>query len=271
MSSLPPELIFEVDKGVGIITLNRPDKRNALTTEMFEEMRKVLEHVKKNDEIKVLVITGNGPAFCSGSDIEKRMLPRMKEGHYAPMEKTRAELLEPVMLYVAPAFYNLGKPTIAAVNGVAAGAGFSLALLCDFRFASDKARFVASWLNIGLTPDVGATFTLPRLIGVDRTLKLLYTREPIDAAEAERIHLVTQVVPHEELMNVTREFAGKIVSGPSVAFEMTRQAVYKGLINDLPTQVYFENYAQTVCFMSEDFKEGVKAFLEKRQPHYRGR
>ncbi len=271
MENSPQELLFEVAEGVGIMTLNRPDKRNALTTSLLEEMRRILGEVKKRDEIKVLVVTGNGTAFSSGADIETRMLPRLVDGHYVPLEKTRADLLEPAMLYTAPAFYNLGKPSIAAVNGIAAGAGLSLALLCDFRIASDKARFIASWLNVGLTPDVGATFFLPRLIGVDKTLKLLYTREPMDASKAEQIGLVTEVVPHDSLMKAVKEFAARIATGPSVAMELARQAVYRGLLSDLTSQLYFENYAQNMCFMSEDFKEGVKAFLEKRQPNFKGK
>ncbi len=271
MESSPQEILFDAAEGVATVTLNRPDKRNALTTPMLEEMRRILGEIKRRDDIKVLVVTGNGPAFSSGADIETRMLPRIVDGHYVPLEKTRADLLEPAMLYTAPAFYNLGKPSIAAVNGVAAGAGLSLALICDFRIASDKARFIGSWLNVGLTPDIGATFFLPRLIGVDKTLKFLYTREPMEASEAARIGLVTEVVPHDSLMKVTREFAARIVVGPSLAMELTRQAVYRGLLSDLPSQLYFENYAQNMCFMSEDFKEGVQAFLEKRKTNFKGK
>ncbi len=265
------EIIFEAKDGIGTITLNRPDKRNALTTEMYEGIADICRQVRRNDDVKVLILTGNGSAFCSGSDIEKRMLPRFKDGRYVAVEKSRAALLEPVTLYVAPALYNLGKPTIAVVNGVAAGAGLSLAVLCDFRIASDKARFIASWGNIGLTPDLGATFALPRLIGADRALKMILTREPVDAAEAERIHLVTQVVPHDSLTKTALDLAGAIASGGSVAFELAREAVHRGLTNDLETQLYFETYAQGLCFNSEDFREGVKAFLEKRKPVYRGR
>ena len=271
MENLPQELIFKLEDGVGILTFNRPDKRNALTTPMFEGMRNILEQVKGSDEIKVLIITGHGPAFCAGSDIETRLLPRIVDDRYVPLEKSRADLLEPVMLFLAPALYSLGKPTIAAINGFAAGAGLSFSLLCDFRIASDKARFVASWVNIGLTPDVGATFSLPRTIGIDRSLKLLFSGQPIDASEAERINLVTEVVPHDNLMKAAGEFAARIAAGPSVAIELTRRAVYRGLNNDLASQLYFENYAQNICFMSEDFREGVRAFRGKRKPEFKGK
>ena len=162
MESLPQELIFELEDGVAVLTLNRPDKMNALTTQLCESLRDVLAEIKRRDEVKVLVITGNGAAFCAGSDIETRLLPRIVDEQYVPLEKNRHDLIEPVMLYLASAFYDLGKPSIAAINGIAAGAGLSFAALCDFRFASDKARFVASWVNVGLTPDIGATFSLPR-------------------------------------------------------------------------------------------------------------
>lgn len=259
------ELLFEVENGVAIITFNRPEKRNSITNSMYAEMRKYLEEVKKRDEVKALVITGTDPAFCSGSDIDTRLLPRVAQGHTVPLEKTRSELLESVLVSFAPSLYYLGKPSIAAINGVAAGAGLSIALLCDIRIASDKSRFGAAWSGIGLIPDVGATFTLPRVIGIDRALELIFTGQFIDAARAEQIRLVTKVVPHDELMKTAMELALTITGGPSVAFELTKQAIYRGLTSDLQSQLEFESYAQNICFMTEDFKEGIKALLEKRK------
>jgi 2-(1,2-epoxy-1,2-dihydrophenyl)acetyl-CoA isomerase len=259
-------LTFQVENGIGTLTLNRPDRRNALTTPMCEGLREALGQARRRDDIRVVILTGKGKGFCAGSDAETRLLPRIVDDHYVPLEKTRADLLEPVMLYLAPAFYELGKPSIAAINGVAAGAGLSLALLCDIRIACDSARFVASWVNVGLTPDCGATFLLPRVVGIDRALKLFYTGGPIGAHDAERMGLVTQVVPDDSLRNTATELAQKIASGPPVAIELTKRAVYRGLASDLVSQLYFESYAQSVCFTTEDFKEGVRAFREKRRP-----
>ncbi|MFH1652008.1 MAG: enoyl-CoA hydratase-related protein [Chloroflexota bacterium] len=266
-----PDLTFQLENNIGILTLNRPDKFNALTTEMCAAVRDFFREVSREDEVKAIILTGAGDAFCSGSDVEKRLLPRLEGDRYIPLEKTRGDLLDPVLLYLAPALHEVGKPTIAAVNGVAAGAGLSLALFCDFRIVSEKARFLASWLNVGLTPDVGATYILPRLIGVDRALKFCFEMKPLDAAAAREIGMVTEVVPHDALMARARELAGKIAAGPAVAFELTRRAMYRGLQSDLTSQLYFENYAQDICFNSQDFREGVRAFLEKRKPRFQGK
>ena len=271
MDELTAGLIFEAKDGIAMLTLNRPDKRNAITTPMYEGMRDILRAIASRDDIKALILTGRGPAFCSGSDAETRLLTRIVDDRYVPLEKTRADTLDPVMLYLAPAFANFGKPAIAAINGVAAGAGLSLALLCDIRLASDKSRFAASWVNVGLTPDCGATYSLPRTIGVDRALKLFFTGELIDAREAERIGLVTEVVAHDNLMKNALDLARKIASGPSIAIELTKRAAHRGVVSDLTSQLYFENYAQELCFMSSDFKEGVRAFLEKRRPNFSGK
>jgi len=151
------------------------------------------------------------------------------------------------------------------------GGGLSFALLCDIRIASDKARFGAVWVNRGLVPDVGATYLLPRTIGLDRALELCYTGEIIDAGEAERIGLVTRVVPHDDLMNVVNQLAARIAKGPSVAIELMKRGIYRAVGGDYAGSLDFESYAQNFCFQSEDFKESVAAFMEKRDPRFQGK
>lgn len=262
------DLLFEVQDGIATLTLNRPDRRNALTTAMYEDIRDILKDAKKRDEIKVLIVTGNGPAFCAGADIADRLMPHTDPSH--PTTKSRNTLVEPVMLYIPRAFRDLGKPIIGAINGVAAGGGLGLALLCDMRIASEKASFVASWINIGLHPDLGASFYLTRIVGADRALRIITSGQPVDAKEAERINMVSQVVPHDDLMKAARELAAKIAKKPSVAIELAREAVHQAQVNDLDTQLYYEVYAQNVCFSSQDFREEVKAFQEKRPASFKG-
>jgi 2-(1,2-epoxy-1,2-dihydrophenyl)acetyl-CoA isomerase len=178
--------------------------------------------------------------------------------------------LEPILLSLAPALYNLGKPSIAAVNGIAVGAGFSLTLLCDIRITSDKATFSAGFIRTGLSPGTGSSFLLPRLIGPDKAMKLFLTGERINANEAFKIGLVTEVVPHDVLMDKTMALAAVIADGPSVAMELTKQAVQHSFDSNLESQLFFEAYAQNICRGTEDFKEAVQAFREKRPPEFKG-
>lgn len=260
------EIVLSKENGVATLTLNRPDRMNAFTTPMYHELRQIVADIHDDDSTKVLIVTGAGRAFCAGSDVQHRLSARL-EGQ--KIETSRRETLEPVGL-VASMFRSIGKPTIAAINGVATGAGLSLSLLCDLRIASENARFGAAWVKVGLIPDLAATYSLPRLIGPDKALEIFLTGDLIDAREAERIGLVTRVVPHDELMKYSMEFAQRLASGPSVAIELIKRAVYRGLQNDLDRQLEFETYAQNVCRQTEDHQEGVKAFLEKRQATYKG-
>ncbi|HUV59689.1 MAG TPA: enoyl-CoA hydratase [Desulfatiglandales bacterium] len=260
------KMIFEKEKGVGSLTLNNPQKLNAMTTEMWRDLRLVLDAIHNDEEIKVLVITGDGPAFCSGSDVSGRLASRFSK---QKIEKTHKELLEPVG-YVAYLIRSLEIPIIAAINGTAAGAGLSLALLCDIRIASEQAKFSAVWVRVGLIGDLGATYLLPRIVGPSKALELFITGNMIDANEAERIGLVTKVVAPNELMPTSKQIAIELAKGPLVAIKLMKRAVYKGINNDLLTQLDFESYAQNVCRNTKDHREGVKAFIEKREPQFKG-
>jgi len=250
------KMTLEKEEGVGILTLNHPEKLNAMTTEMWLDLGRVVETVQKDEGIKVLVITGAGRAFCSGSDVSGRLALRV-EGKI-PM--THRELVEPVG-YLSYFIHNLDIPIIAAINGTAAGAGLSFALLSDIRIASDTARFSAAWVKVGLIGDMGATYLLPRVVGISKALELLTT---------ERIGLVSKVVSPEELMPTVKALATKLAQGPTVTIKFLKRGVYKGIHNDFLTQLDFESYAQNICRQTEDHREGVKAFMEKRPPRFKG-
>ena len=186
------------------------------------------------------------------------------------MDEPRHETIQHVGGFVQN-IADVDKPIIMAINGIAAGAGLSLTLAGDIRLSSDKARFGAVWLKRGLIPDVGATYYLPRIIGVDKALELTFRGDIIDAEEAMRIGLVTKVVPHDQLMLQARELAVKIAKGPAVAIELSKRGFYRSLNNDLKTQLDYETYAQNLCRQTDDHKEGVRSFMEKREANFKGK
>lgn len=257
---------LEKEQGVAILVIDREEKMNALTSVMRMDLARVFQAVREDDDIKVLIVTGTGRAFCAGSDVSDRLAKRIAG---EKIETSRKEMLQPVG-FLALELRNLHKPTIAAVNGVAAGSGFSLALFCDIRFASNKAKFIASWIKMGLGADMGATYALPRLLGTAKAFEIIATGGSIDAVEAERIGLVNRAVPDDKLMSAANELAAKFASGPSVGIELMKRAVYKGIHNDLERQLDFEGYAQNICRQTEDHREAVKAFSAKRQPSFKG-
>ena len=259
-------ILFEKDRSVAIITLNRPDRLNSFTTRMFRELSDNMNQIKRDDEIKVVILTGAGRGFCAGTDISDRLASRVGK----TSEENRFQTLRPVGA-VALDIADLDKPIIAAVNGVAVGAGLSLALLCDFRIASEKARFGAVWVNMGLIPDLGATHVLPRIVGLERAMELMLSGDIIDSEEALRIGLVSKVVHSDQLIMTAKKLAEKIEAGPSVAIELTKRALYRGLNNDLKTQLDYESNAQNICRNTEDHREAIQAFNEKRKPHFKGR
>jgi 2-(1,2-epoxy-1,2-dihydrophenyl)acetyl-CoA isomerase len=260
------DVILEKEDGVAILTLNRPDKLNALNARIMAEIASAVTEVDEDDDMKVLIITGAGRGFCSGADLTpstsgERVMPG------------RRLLLEPLtgLGRIARVIASTDKPTIAAVNGVAAGAGFSIAVACDIRIASENARFSAIFVRRALVPDTGITYFLPRIVGISKAVELCITGDMIDAKEAERIGLVSKVVPHDDLMKEAKEFATKIAKGPSVAIELAKRSVYKGLENDLATSLAYETWAYNVVLQTEDVQEGRRSFVEKREPVFRGR
>ena len=264
LRDLTDELIYSCADGVATLTFNRPDKLNACTTAMYDGISRVAQQVREDDEIKVLVLTGAGKGFCAGSDAKKRLAKRTKG------KKSHKEVVEPIGYFSVP-LYGLNKPLIAAINGACVGSGLSLALLCDIRISSEKAKFGALWVKRGLIPDVGATWLLPRIIGLDKALAMSFTGEIIDAHEAEQIGLVTEVVPHDMLMHTVNELALNIARGPSVAIELMKRGMSRGFSGDYLSHLEFESYAQNICFQTKDFQESIAAFLEHREPHFQGK
>lgn len=254
-------LILDREAGIATLTLNRPEQLNAITRPMAESLGEVLNEIEKDDSLKVLIITGAGRAFCAGLDVNT-----FKE----VSEMAYKELGDFMRLQTLP-FYNLSKPTIAAINGVAVGAGLSLALLCDIRIASDKARFSFAQVKRGLIPDIGTTYALPRLVGMAKAMELVLTGDTLDATEALQIGIINRVVPEADLIKAAREFAEMIVKGPSIAIGLAKQAIQRGIHNSLEEQITLEALAQYICLRTEDHKEGVRSFFEKRPPQFKGR
>lgn len=260
-------LVQDLTDGVLTLTLNRPARLNSLDWRLLDALITTFREVNARDEVRCIVITGNGNGFCSGADLQGT--PDDPEPE--PDRQLRTAPLGRFGL-IAIAQGDVRKPMIAAVNGVAAGAGFSLALGCDIRIASDAARFTTVFIRRGLAPDGGASYYLPRLIGTGRALELLLTGDMVSAAEADRIGLVNRVVPAASLMDEVQTLARRIAAGPPLALELTKRVTLKGLaVNDLETQVSYETWAQGIAMASEDADEGAKAFLERRPPVFRGR
>lgn len=263
-------IIYAKEEGIATLILNRPDKLNALDAKILQEIVKAIDEAREDDEVKVLIITGAGRGFCSGADLTSPV--RGTDPKQPGI--TRPTRLEPFVSFgsLTKRLRNFHKPAIAAINGVATGGGLSIACLCDVRVASEDARFSAIFVRRGLVADTGITYLLPRIVGTEKALELMWTGDIIDAKEAERIGLVGKVVPHGELMATARGVATRIAKGPSTAIELMKRMVYEGLEADsFSLQSAYEAWAQEMCYLTEDYEEGVNAFVEKREPQFRGR
>ncbi len=261
------EVTLEVKDYIATLTLNRPRQFNALTTNLLtRELAQVFNDIEKNDQARVVIVTGAGRAFCAGADMEllnELMDPVKGPAHQKVIMDGAAVMIETLR--------GMSKPSIAAVNGLAVGAGFSLALACDFRIATEKAKFASVFIKRGLIADCGLTYTLPRAAGLTKSLEIMLSGEPIEMADAERMGLVTKVVPSDQLMPACLEMAGKLTKLPPIAVRVHKEAAYRSLTSDLASQLEFETKAQLVCFASEDFHEGIKSFQEKREPEFKGK
>ncbi|MFC1989966.1 enoyl-CoA hydratase/isomerase family protein [Chloroflexota bacterium] len=259
--------MLDKKNGIAIITLNNPERLNSLTAKMRVNLSLVADEIAKDDDVRVVIITGAGRGFCSGADV-RWQASRIAGETY---DTSRYEQLQ-YGVTIARIFPTLNKPVIAAVNGVATGAGFGIALSCDIRIASTTARFGALQMARALLPGAGLTYFLPNIVGISKALELFFTAGIIGAEEAERLGIVSRVVPPDELMKVTRELADKIVQQAPIPVELTKKIVWRGLLDNLSHQLELETGYQRICHQSEDHKESVHAFLEKRpQPKFKGR
>ncbi len=255
------DLLVEKEGGIATITLNVPEKLNAVSKKMQMSLPLAGEEIAKDDEVRVVIVTGAGRGFCAGFDVTA-----MVGGAGGTTEVSRYELLQVTGWGHADLFPKLNKPVIAAINGPCVGAGLSIALSCDIRIASETAKFGVAQVARALVPDVGMTFYLPHTIGMSSALKLMFTAEIIGAAEAERLGIVSQVVPPGELMKAARELAGKIAQQAPIPVELTKKIVWRSLFDSVNRQLDLETWAQQICFQTEDHKESARAFLEKRPP-----
>lgn len=247
------------------ITLNRPDTYNAVNDALSTELADALKNAERDKDVRVIVITGEGKAFSSGQDLgdlKKKYVP----GYVPALGDDLRKRYNPIITRIR----QMEKPVIASVNGVAAGAGCSLALACDMRIASEDASFIEVFINVGLIPDSGSTFTLPRLVGMGKAFELCTLGSKVDAADALRLGLVNQVVAADELAATTNKVAGKLASLPGKAIGLTKRLLNESLDNDLNAQLEAEAYAQETAGKTEDHTEGVTAFLEKRKPEFKG-
>jgi enoyl-CoA hydratase/carnithine racemase len=258
------ELLYEVKDRVATLTLNRPDKLNAFTGPMIERWAWALTEAQRDPDVNVVVVTGAGKAFCSGGDVA-----RMGQGEPTPLDHKNT-LWEHIHR-VPKALEQMDKPVIAMVNGVAVGAGMGMAVMCDLRIASDAARFSTGYVRVGLVPGDGDTYFLPRLVGSAKALELLWTADFIEAPEAERLGIVNRVVPADRLAEETFALARKIADGPQVPIRMIKRLVYQSLRLDLRTHLDLVSSHMAVVRDTEDHKEGVQAFKEKRAPKFKGR
>jgi 2-(1,2-epoxy-1,2-dihydrophenyl)acetyl-CoA isomerase len=252
---------WRVADGVGTITLDRPEALNSLEASLKRDLLAVLSEARRDPAVRVVILTGAGRAFCAGQDLKERLAPDA-----APLDVEVRERYDPIVL----AIRRLPKPVIAAVNGVAAGAGAALAFACDLRIAAEEASFVLAFGRIGLVPDSGASWFLPRIVGAARAAELLYLPDPLPAAEALRIGLVSRVVPGEQLLTETEALARRLAAGAPLALALTKRALDRSLEVGLAEALDHEASLQGIAGRSADHAEGLAAFVEKRAPRFRG-
>jgi 2-(1,2-epoxy-1,2-dihydrophenyl)acetyl-CoA isomerase len=258
-------LLFERAGAVAVITLNRPDVMNAFNAAMRQELRGLFAAIEADPAVRAVILTASGRGFCAGQDLKERL--GAYEGGQAPvLGETLRQEYNPLIL----AMRRLPKPIVGAINGVAAGAGCSLALACDLRVASDQASFLQAFVRIGLVPDSGSSFFLPQLVGMARAAEMMFLAEPVPAARALEMGLVNRVVPHDQLMASAREMAGRLAELPTKAIGQAKRQLQLALSGGLEAVLEEEASGQAMASQTRDHLEGVRAFLDKRPAQFTG-
>jgi enoyl-CoA hydratase/carnithine racemase len=256
-------LIWEHTGNVGIVTLNRPERLNALDSQTLDEFNQVAEHAWNNPGVRALLITGAGRGFCSGADV--------KDWGSGSDTSTQEDNWVLKMHRLMTRLYRMPKPVIAAINGVAVGAGFDLALVADLRIASANARFGMAYVNVGFCPDAGGSYLLPRLISPTKATELILTGRIIDAPDANVLGLLNAMVEPDDLQNAGREWAERLANGPTVALGLAKENIRQNMHLSFEDALRNERRAGEVCSGTSDHHEGIAAITEKRTPHFTGR
>ena len=256
-------ILLKIENQIAFITLNRPEVFNSFNREMALSLQSILDDCKTNDEVRAIVITGGGKAFSAGQDLKEVTSPELNPG----FKKILEEHYNPIILRIR----NIEKPIIAAVNGVAAGAGANIALACDIVVANQKAHFIQAFSLIGLIPDSAGTYFLPRLIGFQKASALAMLGNKINAEEAERLGMIYKYVSPEEFQETVQRIAQKLANMPTKALGLIKKTFNQSLTNTLEEQLALESKHQIEAAGTEDYAEGVAAFIEKRKPNFKGK
>jgi enoyl-CoA hydratase/carnithine racemase len=260
-------VLYNREGNIGIITLNRPEKLNALTHHMLSRINSIIEDVKKDDKVRAVILTGTGRAFSAGTDISSEVPQTAEVEIHLMREKTSTEYRQSLWF-----FNSIPKPVICAINGAAVGIAAEFSLHCDIRIAAESARWGQVFVLRGMTPDTGAgTYLLPRIVGLSKACELVFSGEIIDAQEMLRIGLVSKVVPDAQLMRAAKLMARKLTRGAPLAVQMAKQLMYRGLEQTMEDHQEAARYCFQLSNKTEDVREGIVSFFEKRQPRWKGK
>ncbi|MEE9199099.1 MAG: enoyl-CoA hydratase-related protein [Dehalococcoidia bacterium] len=264
-------ILVERQDRIAKVVLNRPDKLNAINQRMEEELQEAIQTLDMDDGVGAVVLTGAGRAFCAGGDVAEMPGSGSKGSAYASPDPEDIRRAFRHAQAIVLGMQRMQKPIIGMINGVAAGAGFDFACACDIRIGCPRSRFLAAFIRVGLFPGWGGMWLYSRVLGLPKAAELLFTGDFLEAEEAYRLGMLNKLVPQEELEKTTMEMAQRIADGPPIALRLSKLMLYKGLEMDLETAMQMSAALETITLTSQDHKEGVAAFREKRKANYQGR